>query len=129
MEWLGSNSMYMMERSMNFLWTKQTAILDNIANAETPGYKAKYVTFEETLRERLRASAKGGESVSAFRDALERTQPQVHESKDESTRMDENSVNLTSEAVELSRNAYQLQFVMNSISSDFSTLRAAIRGQ
>lgn len=129
MEWLGSNSMYMMERSMDFLWTKQTAILDNIANAETPGYKAKYVTFEETLRERLRASAKGGDAVSAFRDALERTQPQVRESNDESTRMDENSVNLTSEAVELSRNAYQLQFVMNSISSDFSTLRAAVRGQ
>ncbi len=114
---------------MNFLWTKQTAILDNISNAETPGYRAKYVTFEETLRERLLASAKGGDPVSAFRDTLERTQPQVRESTEESTRMDENSVNLTSEAVELSRNAYQLQFVMNSISSDFSTLRAAIRGQ
>ena len=129
MEWLGSNSMYMMERSMNFLWTKQTAILDNIANVETPGYKAKSVTFEETLRERLRASANSSDSVSAFRDVLARTQPQVQESKEESTRMDENSVNAISEAVELSRNAYQLQFVMNSISSDFSTLRAAIRGQ
>lgn len=129
MEWLGSNSMYMMERSMHFLWTKQTAILDNIANAETPGYKAKSVTFEETLRERLRASAKSRDAVSAFRDALERTNPQVRQAREESARMDENSVNLTSEAVELSRNAYQLQFVMNSISSDFSTLRTAIRGQ
>ncbi|MBP1758200.1 MAG: flgB, partial [Firmicutes bacterium] len=80
MEWLGSNSMYMMERSMNFLWMKQTATLDNIANAETPGYKAKYVTFEETLREKIRASANNLDSVSAFRDALENTNPQVQES-------------------------------------------------
>lgn len=129
MEWLGSNSMYMMERSMNFLWMKQTATLDNIANAETPGYKAKYVTFEETLREKIRASANNLDSVSAFRDALENTNPQVQESPVESTRMDGNSVNLSNESLELSRNAYQLQFVMKSISDDFSTLRTAIRGQ
>ncbi|MBP1758274.1 MAG: hypothetical protein H6Q61_523, partial [Firmicutes bacterium] len=37
--------------------------------------------------------------------------------------------NLSNESLELSRNAYQLQFVMKSISDDFSTLRTAIRGQ
>ena len=53
MDFLSSNSFLMMEKSMAFLWTKQAAILDNIANAETPGYKAKIVTFEETLKARL----------------------------------------------------------------------------
>ena len=45
MDALTSNSLLMMERSMDFLWTKQTAILDNLANVETPNYKTKYVTF------------------------------------------------------------------------------------
>ena len=51
MDFLRSNSMVMMERSMDFLWTKQAAIMDNIANAETPNYKAKVVTFEQNLTE------------------------------------------------------------------------------
>ena len=38
---LESNSALMLQRSMNFLWTKQSCILDNIANAETPNYKTK----------------------------------------------------------------------------------------
>lgn len=53
MELLSSNSFLMMEKSMEFLWAKQAAILDNISNAETPNYKPKVVTFEEILREKL----------------------------------------------------------------------------
>ena len=52
-----SNSFLMLERSMNFQWTKQRATLDNIINAETPGYKAKYVTFEDAFRTQLLAAA------------------------------------------------------------------------
>ena len=52
MELLSSNSFLMMEKSMDFLWAKQAAILDNISNAETPNYKPKVVTFEEILREK-----------------------------------------------------------------------------
>ena len=47
MSFLTSNSQLLLEKSMGFLWTKQAAILDNIANAETPNYKAKVVTFED----------------------------------------------------------------------------------
>lgn len=54
-----NNALLMMERSMDFLWTKQTAILDNLANVETPNYKTKYVTFEETFRSRLQAASNG----------------------------------------------------------------------
>lgn len=39
--------MLLLQRSMEYLWDKQTCILDNIANVETPGYKTKYATFEE----------------------------------------------------------------------------------
>ena len=53
MDMMSSNSFLMLEKSMGYLWTKQAAILDNIANAETPNYKAKSVTFEESLKEKL----------------------------------------------------------------------------
>ena len=125
---LESNSALMLQRSMNFLWTKQSCILDNIANAETPNYKTKYSTFEESLDNAIRQAAgeKQGQNA-AFREAIEDSQLEVHQAQ-ESTRMDDNGVNITEQAVELARNGYQLQYVMDSISSDFSILRTAIRG-
>lgn len=125
---LESNSALMLQRSMNFLWTKQSCILDNIANAETPNYKTKYATFEESLDNAIRQAAgeKQGKNT-AFREAIEDSRLEVHQAQ-ESTRMDDNGVNITEQAVELARNGYQLQYVMDSISSDFSILRTAIRG-
>ena len=122
------NTALMLQRSMNFLWTKQSCILDNIANAETPNYKTKYATFEESLDNAIRQAAgeKQGKNA-AFREAIEDSQLEVHQAQ-ESTRMDDNGINITEQAVELARNGYQLQYVMDSISSDFSILRTAIRG-
>ena len=128
MDWQTSNSALMLEQSMRFLWTKQSAILDNITNSETPGYKAKYVTFEEALRDRLHSAGAGSQPSNSYRDALNSVSPQVHETSSESARLDGNSVNATEQAVELSRNAFQLQYVMTTISTDYATLRAAIRG-
>ena len=125
---LESNSALILQRSMNFLWTKQSCILDNIANAETPNYKTKYATFEESLDNAIRQAAgeKQGKNA-AFREAIEDSQLEVHQAQ-ESMRMDDNGINITEQAVELARNGYQLQYVMDSISSDFSILRTAIRG-
>lgn len=125
---LESNTALMLQRSMNFLWTKQSCILDNIANAETPNYKTKYATFEESLDNAIRQAAEEKQGKNAaFREAIEDSQLEVHQAQ-ESTRMDDNGINITEQAVELARNGYQLQYVMDSISSDFSILRTAIRG-
>lgn len=128
MELLSSNSLLMMQRSRDFLWTKQTAILDNISNVETPGYKTKYVTFEESLRAALQNAARDARPAASMRDRLAQAHATVHEAQ-ESARMDENGVNITEQAVELARNGYQLQYVYNAISTDFAVLRSAIRGQ
>jgi len=122
-----SNSLRMMERSMEFLWTKQAAHLDNISNAETPGYKVKTVTFEERFSQRLKAAEKGGHTRAQTRRIIENARWDVNED-DEITRMDENGVNVMEQSVEAVRTAYQLQYVMQSISSDLGTLGKAING-
>lgn len=128
MQGLGNNSLLLMERAMNGLWTRQTAIYDNIVNAETPNYKAKYVTFEDTLKARLNAASHGSRPNAAVRQTLGRSDVQVHQAQ-ENTRMDDNGVNLTDQNVEMTRTAYQLQYVMDSINHELSLLRTAIRGQ
>ena len=128
MDKLSSNSFRMMERSMDFLWAKQAAHLDNIANAETPGYKTKTVSFEETFTRQLESAGKtAARPRAALRSAIEKADWEVTESGD-STRMDENGVNVTEQSLEAVRTAYQLQYVMQSISSDLTTLGKAISG-
>jgi flagellar basal-body rod protein FlgB len=120
--------MVLLEKSMGFLWTKQAAILDNISNAETPNYKAKVVTFEESLRDKLtEAAGSGSNAKQSVRDVLENSEFAVTESQ-ESTRMDDNGVNITEQSTELIRNSYQLQYVMKSISTKLSILSTAIKG-
>lgn len=127
MESITSNALLMMEKSLDFLWTKQTAILDNLANVETPNYKTKYVTFEETFRSRLQAAA-GGNALD-LRETIDGAQATVHVAENESARMDGNGVDATEQSIELARNALQQQHVMNAISDNLALLRAAIRGQ
>ena len=85
-----SNSMIMLERAANFNWVKQQAILDNIANAETPNYKVKYVTFEEALRAQIRNAVRGTDTeakAGSMRAVLTAARPSVHVADDESARM------------------------------------------
>ena len=128
-DFLTSNTMLMLQRSMNFQWTKQTVISDNIVNAETPNYKTKYVTFEEALRDSLQAAARGEGSVAAMRSALSWSAPTVRVAEEETTRMDGNGDKVAEQSVELVRNAYQLQHTYRAMSSDISRLLMAIRGQ
>ena len=129
MDFLSSNSQILMEKSMGYLWAKQAAILDNIANAETPNYKAKVVTFEESIRTKLEEAASRSQGAGkAVREVLEDAELNLFEAK-EQTRMDDNGVNTTDQMVELVRNAYQQQYVYSAINKQFSLLRMAIKGQ
>lgn len=127
MDFLSSNSFLMLEKSMGFLWTKQAAILDNIANAETPNYKPKVVTFEESLRGRLERARLSTTPQKKIRELLEESDFAV-EDQLETTRMDDNGVNVTEQSVEMIRNAYQMQYVLRAINSDLGILRSAIQG-
>ena len=132
MDFLTSNSTLLLEKSMGYLWTKQAAILSNIANAETPNYKAKVVTFEDSIREKLELAAGtkgiGRDSQQSVRQVIESAEPTVFEAQ-EQTRMDDNGVNITDQMTEMIRNAYQQQYVYQALNKHYSILRTAIKGQ
>ena len=128
MDFLSTNSSLLMEKSLGFLWTKQAAILDNIANAETPNYKAKVVTFEETIRSKLETARSGIKPRQSVRQVLNESEFAVTEHLD-ATRMDENGVNVAEQHIELVRSAYQTQHLYRAFSSDMSRMLMAIRGQ
>ena len=115
---------------MNYQWTKFGAVSDNIVNAETPNYKAKYVTFEEALDSSIRSALRSSDGrASSVRKAIDRSRPQIHVAQYESTRMDENGVNVVEQETEATRTTYQMQYTMDAINSNLSLMRTLIRGQ
>ena len=124
---LTGSSFGMLERSVDFLWTKQTAILDNIANVETPNYKVKTVTFEEAFEQKLLAAQRSENPRLAVREVIENASWEVMED-DESVHRNDNGVNITEQSVELIRTAYQLSQVYRSITGNLSIMRAAMNG-
>lgn len=121
-----SNTMLLTEKSLDYLWTKQTVSSNNIVNAETPGFKSSYVTFEEELQQnigRLR-SQKGRE----IRQQINATQYRVHRTDNEMNKMDESNVDIVAENAELAKSGIQYEYAVRAISDDFTRLRTAIKG-
>ncbi len=125
---LTNNSLLMMEKSMEFLWTKQAAHLDNISNAETPNYNVKTVTFEKAFSDRLRTAMDDKtQNAPSVRSVIEDATWEVDEDN-ESVRMDDNGVNVTEQMLEIVRTTYQLQYTFQTISSHLTRLGKAING-
>ncbi|PWJ52485.1 flagellar basal body rod protein FlgB [Faecalicatena contorta] len=122
------NSISMVAKSLDYLWEKQGAISNNLANVDTPGYKSKYVTFEENYQSRLKAAMETGNRTQ-IQKAISGAQTSVQESQSESARLDGNNVNADVQLIEMSRTALQYQYGLSSVNSDIARLRTAIKGQ
>jgi flagellar basal-body rod protein FlgB len=128
-DWMNSNSMQMLQSSMRYLWTNQAVLLDNITNADTPNYKVKYVTFEDTFKAKIEAAASQARlQRGAMRRAVSFDEPEIKVAEDQTYRMDDNGVDVAEQQMELYRNTVQSQYVLDSINNNFSILRSAIRG-
>ena len=121
------NSISMTSKSLDFLWAKQLTIAHNLSNVDTPGYKSKYVTFEDEYQKRLKLARATG-NASRTRSIIENSFYTVNETES-SARLDDNNVNADAEEVEMARAQLQYQYVLNAMNSDFSRLRGVIRGQ
>jgi flagellar basal-body rod protein FlgB len=122
--------MLLAQRTLDVSWAKQKLALDNIANADTPGYKAKYALFEDELKSKLkRFEERGNIQRGEIRDAILNTRMQIKESEEESIRADGNNVNMDVEQLEIVRNSYHYQYALRQISDQLSRLKTAIEGR
>ncbi len=115
----------MIEKSIGYLWQRQKVTLDNISNANTPGFKARYVTFEQELRNKMALT--NVEKSSQIRSQIESANIFVHTTPGESNHQDGNNVNVDSEEVELARAALQYQYAIKAFNDDYSRMRSVVR--
>jgi len=105
---LETKSYVAMESSLNALWMKQKIHQNNIANFDTPGYKAKELDFEEILNKKT-----GTTSFVA----------NINEDKSTSTRNDGNNVDMENENLELYKTYVQYSFLTRKISGTFKNTK------
>lgn len=95
---------------------RQRVISDNIANVNTPGFRAKRVNFEDSLARAL--SDKTNAPVSITRSLAE---PWAS--------LNGNTVSLEAETADLVKSGLHYEAVVNAVNHKFSVLSTAIGGK
>lgn len=118
-----------LQRALDGTWQRQRAIANNIANYETPGYKAIKVSFEESLSSEVQKLANSVGNREAFEqglDSLKNSDIEAFSDYSTSERADGNNVNLDQEQIEMAKTQIQYSYLTRSMTDMFSRLRYAI---
>ena len=118
-----------LERGLDFSATKGKTISQNIANVDTPNYKAKNVSFKEMLAD-VRTN-----SLEAYRTDTRHIafksnekQPGVSTYSNFRYRHDGNGVDMDKEQADLAENQIYYNALVDRINSKFSSLQNVIKG-
>ena len=102
--------------AINGLDARQQAIAGNVANLETPGYRARVVDFEASLRAAIGDGSPTDTSVSVSESLA-------------ATRTNGNNVNIDFELLAEKENVLRQRLVVQALNAKYSLLRTAISGQ
>jgi flagellar basal-body rod protein FlgB len=125
MNWIDTVSSTLLGKDLDGLWVRQQAISDNMANVETPGYKAKRVSFEDQLLKELASSGSNPQDVS---EAISSVTPEVTEAEGETFREDGNGVDLEQQMIDMVRTTTNYSYSLRQMSDYFARLQTAISG-
>lgn len=122
------NYINVLDRAADASWTRNTVIANNIANADTPGYKRKDVQFEAYLT----SAIAGGDNLDQDIQNLDLSALNANTYIDESTlsyRIDRNNVDINTESAYLAQNQIRYYTLLDSMSQEFSRLSSVINAK
>lgn len=127
------SSAEMLRKGLNASWLRNEVINNNIANVDTPGFKASHVRFEDLMEEAAGAENKLPLTVTNERHIPGRgggdirdVEPEIFRDETTTARLDGNNVNIDNEMVELAKNSINYYATVSKINSEFRKLDAAI---
>jgi len=117
-----------LDKAADYSWLRNEAISNNLANADTPGYKREDVTFQKELKRALTFSRYETMDSKVKHLTTDSLEPRTYKDySDFSYRLDGNNVDPETENVMLAKNQLLYQGLMTSINSEFTNLKAAMK--
>lgn len=119
-----------MDKAADASWKRESAISNNIANTDTPGYKRQDVYFESALKQELGSSkyipldkkVRGLNSDLSGLDVSTYT-----DSSNYSYRLDRNNVDVDTEQVELASEQLRYEMLTTSINEEFNRMKLVLK--
>ncbi|HVM19829.1 MAG TPA: flagellar basal body protein [Egibacteraceae bacterium] len=108
-------TMTALQSALRGLATRQRVIADNVANIQTPGFRAGRVEFESALA----AALSDGDAPSVSATTTRSNAP---------TRLDGNNVNIDDETIGMLETTMRYELTVRAMSEKFALLRTAIKG-
>jgi flagellar basal-body rod protein FlgB len=117
-----------LEKAADASWKRETLIANNIANAQTPGYKRQDIDFQTALRNEI-SRFKYSSLDKKIQDVdLRKLNPDVYtDHGNYSYRLDGNNVDIDTEQVELASEQIKYQALTTSITSEFTRLQTVLK--
>ncbi|MBE5902801.1 MAG: flagellar basal body rod protein FlgB [Pseudobutyrivibrio sp.] len=111
-------------------WQRETLIMNNIANNDTPGYKRQDIEFESVLRHELIGTHE--RTLDRAVDVLDNDGNHVDgieytDYENFSYRLDGNNVDMDTENVELASEQIRYNAINTSIQNEFSRFKSVLR--
>ena len=119
-----------MDKAADASWKRESAISNNIANADTPGYKRQDVDFESALKRELGSSKyiTMDKKVRGLNSDLSGLDVSTYtDSSNYSYRLDRNNVDVDTEQVELASEQLRYEMLTTSINEEFNRMKLVLK--
>lgn len=130
---LFDKNLTMLQKSLELRSRRNSMIAANVANRETPGYRAQDLVFEKELHNALHSDRPGPLNITdkrhfdgVQREAIEDVAGTQINSFNPDPRMDGNTVDLDKEMAKLAENQLMYQASVRSVNWKFRLLKSAI---
>ena len=128
------NSMTNLENGLNAAWLRNSTILNNVANVDTPNFKSSGVEFESLYKNMLNGDdgfqAKQTRSTHMDFGTGGSDVEGVVVKRDSTTyREDGNNVDIDQEMTDFAKNVIYYNALLRKVNGQFSQMKSAIQGQ
>lgn len=117
-----------LNKALDGAWLKNSAIANNIANVNTPGYKRQTVQFEDLLRSELGKSKtiKMTKTNAMHMDPNHTGAPRVQTITDSSYRADASNVDIDVENAEMAKNTIYYNALIDRVNGSYNRIKQAL---
>lgn len=126
---LFSNTVSLLEQGLNYSSLKSKAISQNIANVDTPNYKAKNVSFKSELDQAAQINNQSFKTDSRHFEFEKTGSSSIQvTSNNRNYNSTGNSVDMDSEMSDLATNQIYYNALIERLNGNFQTLKSVIQG-